>query len=138
MSSVPAPAIVVQPEAQEPHDAFAKNQDSEQASVDTRPEPLLSERGIVAPIMASNQVPETTKWEIWSYYCYYIGANGLALFNFGPTAFQNLLAQAAPEDTGLLRFGGQDRNINSIVLLANGISFAIQAALFVVIGAWHV
>lgn len=34
---------------------------------------------------------ETDKWEIWSYYAYYVGNNGLTLFNFAPTAFQNLL-----------------------------------------------
>ncbi|KAI1422776.1 MFS general substrate transporter [Xylaria sp. FL1777] len=95
-----------------------------------------SERGVVAPVLAAPDVPETTRWEVWSWYAFYIGANGLALLNFGPTAFQNLLAQAAPEDTGLLRFAGHDRNVNSIVLLTNGISFAIQAALFIIIGSY--
>ncbi|KAI1339973.1 autophagy-related protein 22-like protein [Xylariaceae sp. FL0016] len=94
------------------------------------------DRGIVAPVLASGEIPETSKWEIWSWYAYYIGANGLALLNFGPTLFQNLLSQAAPEDTGLLKFIGQDRSVNSIVLLANGLSFAIQAALFIIIGAY--
>lgn len=78
----------------------------------------------------------TTRTEIWAYYTYYVGANGLSLFNFGPTAFQNLLSQAAPADTGLLHFAGRDRDVNSIVLLANGISFACQAALFLCIGAY--
>ncbi|KAJ3529559.1 hypothetical protein NM208_g9702 [Fusarium decemcellulare] len=92
--------------------------------------------GIVVPALAEGDMPTTTKWEIWSWYAYYIGANGLALFNFGPTAFQNLLSQAAPEDTGLLMFAGRERDVNSIVLLANGMSFAIQAALFLIIGAY--
>lgn len=91
---------------------------------------------IVTPVYASPEIPETTQREVWTWYAYYIGANGLSLFNFGPTAFQNLLAQAAPEDTGLLDFGGHPRNVNSIVLLCNGISFAVQAALFLVIGAY--
>jgi hypothetical protein len=68
---------------------------------------------------------ETSKWEIWAYYAYYVGNNGLTLFNFAPTAFQNLLYQAAG-DSEILHFLGRDRTINSIVLLANGISFAIQ------------
>ncbi|KAI0503143.1 autophagy-related protein 22-like protein [Xylaria bambusicola] len=92
--------------------------------------------GIVASALAPRDVPETSRREIWSWYAFYVGANGLALFNFGPTAFQNLLAQAAPSDTGLLRFAGRERNVNSIVLLTNGISFAIQAALFIVIGSY--
>ncbi|KAL8809967.1 MAG: hypothetical protein Q9223_005065 [Gallowayella weberi] len=78
---------------------------------------------------------ETTRREIWAYYAYYIGDNGLTLFNFAPTAFQNLLYQAAG-DGGVLRFAGRDRTINSIVLLANGISFAIQVLVFLVVGSY--
>jgi hypothetical protein len=72
-----------------------------------------------------NPAYQTTRWEIWAYYAYYVGNNGLTLFNFAPTAFQNLLYQAAG-DSEILNFLGRDRMINSIVLLANGISFAIQ------------
>lgn len=78
---------------------------------------------------------ETTRWEIWAYYAYYIGNNGLTLFNFAPTAFQNLLSQAAGDNT-MLPFAGRDRTINSIVLLSNGISFAIQVVLFLIIGSY--
>lgn len=63
---------------------------------------------------------ETTKKEIWAYYSYYVGDNGLSLFNFGPTAFQNLMYQAAG-DSAILHFFGRDRTINSIVLLCNGL-----------------
>lgn len=77
----------------------------------------------------------TTKWEIWAYYAYYIGNNGLSLFNFAPTAFQNLLYQAAG-DQGTLPFAGRQRSINSIVLLSNGISFATQVVVFLVIGSF--
>ncbi|OAR02073.1 hypothetical protein LLEC1_05540 [Akanthomyces lecanii] len=100
------------------------------AAVNERP-------GLVMPALTdTTNIATTTRGEIWSWYTYYIGANGLALFNFGPTAFQNLLSQAAGGDKGLLRFAGGDRDVNSIVLLANGISFAIQAVLFLLIGAW--
>lgn len=78
---------------------------------------------------------ETTRKEIWAYYAYYIGDNGLTLFNFAPTAFQNLLSQAAG-DSEVLHFAGRDRTINSIVLLANGISFAIQVVIFLIIGSY--
>ncbi|MCJ1484878.1 hypothetical protein MMC06_005051 [Schaereria dolodes] len=80
---------------------------------------------------------ETSRWEIWAYYAYYIGNNGLTLFNFAPTAFQNLLYQAAG-DAEILKFAGKDRTINSIVLLANGISFAIQIVIFLIIGSYAV
>ena len=49
---------------------------------------------------------ETDRLEIWGYYAYYIGNNGLTLFNFAPTAFQNLLYQAAGDGTSL-RFAGR-------------------------------
>ena len=75
-----------------------------------------------------------TKKEIWLYYSYYVGNNGLTLFNFAPTLFQDLLYIAAG-DSGVLRFLGRDRTINSIVLLANGISFAIQVVLFLILGS---
>ena len=88
------------------------------------------------PALGPGETPATTRREIWAWYSYYIGANGVSLFNFGPTAFQNLVSQAAPKDTGLLYFAGSYRDANSIVLVANGISFAIQAALFLVIGAY--
>lgn len=78
---------------------------------------------------------ETTKWEIWSYYAYYVGNNGLTLFNFAPTSFQNLLYEQAGT-AERLQFLGGNRTINSIVLLANGISFAIQVVLFLVIGSF--
>lgn len=66
---------------------------------------------------------------------YYIGNNGLTLFNFAPTQFQNLMAQATPA-SGLLHFAGSDRTINSIVLLSNGISFAIQIVVFLILGSY--
>ncbi|KAL3437223.1 autophagy-related protein 22-like protein [Aspergillus tetrazonus] len=77
----------------------------------------------------------TTRLEIWAYYAYYIGNNGLSLFNFAPTAFQNLLSQATDEN-GQLFFAGRLRSIESIVLLCNGISFAIQVLVFLVIGSF--
>ncbi|KAF2099009.1 hypothetical protein NA57DRAFT_38857 [Rhizodiscina lignyota] len=88
----------------------------------------------VAPDQFDEQF-ETGKWEIWAYYSYYIGNNGLTLFNFAPTAFQNLLYEAAG-DAGVLHFAGRDRTINSIVLLSNGISFAIQIFVFLFLGSF--
>lgn len=73
----------------------------------------------------------------------------MAGFNFGPSQFQNPLYLAgydpsqppftAPCDTGtgcVLPHLGKTRDINSVVPLTNGISFAIQAVIMLVIGAW--
>ncbi|KAJ5381812.1 autophagy protein [Penicillium cataractarum] len=90
------------------------------------------------PTVALDQVDEkycTTKLEIWAYYAYYAGNNELSLFNFAPTAFQNLLYQAAG-GSNTLSFAGSPRSINGIVLLCNGISFAVQIVVFLVIGSF--
>lgn len=93
--------------------------------------------------IAPDQVEDkwlTSKWEIWAWYAYYIGNNGLTLFNFAPTAAQNLVYQRAVVEGGennqYLDFAGGRRTIESIILLCNGISFAIQIVLFLVIGAY--
>ncbi|KIV96347.1 hypothetical protein PV10_00228 [Exophiala mesophila] len=49
-------------------------------SVPSNPE---EEDGPIAPDQFDPKY-ETTKWERWSYYCYYVGDNGLPLFNFAP------------------------------------------------------
>ncbi|PFH53151.1 hypothetical protein AMATHDRAFT_55614 [Amanita thiersii Skay4041] len=90
----------------------------------------------------------TSRKELWAYYLYYVGNNGLSGFNFGPSQFQNLLFLAGYDPTHppftvpcgdggcVLPYLGRVRDINAIVLLTNGISFAIQAALLLIIGAW--
>lgn len=129
MSTAPDPAVVVQPEAQDAHRGVS-------SKIPARETVPVAQPLVVTPALAEGDVPTTSKWEIWAWYAYYIGANGLSLFNFGPTAFQSLLSQAAPKDTGLLSFAGAERDVNSIVLVANGISFALQAVLFLVIGSY--
>ncbi|KAL9044454.1 MAG: hypothetical protein Q9214_002409 [Letrouitia sp. 1 TL-2023] len=102
--------------------------------VDSKGENGLGENRAAAPDQF-DPAYETSRWEIYAYYAYYIGNNGLTLFNFAPTAFQNLLSQAAGESE-ILFFAGRNRKINSIVLLSNGISFAIQVVLFLIIGSY--
>ncbi|SJL19042.1 related to autophagy protein (Atg22) [Armillaria ostoyae] len=99
------------------------------------------------PSEVDTEVYTTTRKELWSYYLYYIGNNGLSGFNFGPSQFQNLLYLAGYDpkdppfvtpcdDNCVFPYLGHVRDINSIVLLTNGISFAIQAAFLICIGAW--
>lgn len=108
-------------------------EDSHKAGIDVGD--VLTEDGqVVAPDQHDPKY-ETTKWEIWAYYAYYVGNNGLSLFNFAPTAYQNLLDEAVGK-SGMLKFAGKDRTINSIVLLSNGISFAIQIVVFLIIGSY--
>ncbi|KAF5372739.1 hypothetical protein D9615_010120 [Tricholomella constricta] len=108
-----------------------------------------TEKVLVNQVASDAPQCTTTRKELWSYYVYYVGNNGLSGFNFGPSQFQNLLflagydpmhepfTVACSSDNGcVLPYLGQVRDINSIVLLTNGISFAIQAALMLAIGAW--
>jgi len=48
----------------------------------------------------------TSTAELWSYYLYLAANSGATLSNFAPTAFQNLLSQAAG-DAGVLPFAGR-------------------------------
>ncbi|KAL8669827.1 MAG: hypothetical protein Q9168_005606 [Polycauliona sp. 1 TL-2023] len=75
--------------------------------------PDLSEKR-VAPDTFEERYATTTK-EIYAYYC--------------------LVSQAAG-DAGVLHFAGKIRNVNSIVLLSNGISFAIQIVVFLIVGSF--
>ncbi|KAG2154021.1 MFS general substrate transporter [Suillus clintonianus] len=109
----------------------------------------MSAQRLVSKLDEPASPTTTSRVELWSFYFYYVGNNGLSGFNFGPSQFQNLLFLAgydpsqppfsAPcsSNTGcVLPYLGKIRDINSIVLLTNGISFAIQAVLLLLIGAW--
>lgn len=119
---------------------------------------LVEDERPVAPDQFDEKF-QTGKYELWAYYAYYIGNNvcstmscgaheiatdlsgqGLTLFNFAPTAAQNLLAQYAAkiggEDNTIVHFAGADRTTNSVILLCNGISFAIQIVVFLVLGSY--
>ena len=100
---------------------------------------LVEEDRPVAPDQVDPKFT-TSKYEIWAYYSYYIGNNGLTLFNFAPTAAQNLLYEQAVVVGGtnnqFLEFAGGRRTINSIILLCNGISFAIQIVIFLILGSY--
>ncbi len=49
---------------------------------------------------------EASKYEFWAYCSWFIGNSGMALYQFAPVAFQNLLNQAAGA-AGTLRFCGR-------------------------------
>jgi MFS-type transporter involved in bile tolerance (Atg22 family) len=119
-------AAAVAPEAEDPKkDIYVDNPGGEDS--------LGSDERPIAPDQFDPKY-ETSNWERWAYYLYYVGNNGLTLFNFAPTLFQDLLYEAAG-DSERLQFLGANRTINSVVLLANGISFAIQCVLFLIIGS---
>ncbi|KAH9998864.1 vacuole effluxer Atg22 like-domain-containing protein [Russula compacta] len=79
----------------------------------------------------------TTRKELWCFYLYFVGNNGIPGFLFGPSQFQNILYQAGYDPSQppfvarcsrgtdcVLPYLGRVRNINSI------------AVLLLAIGAW--
>lgn len=129
------------------HDQISLAQESDAISE------VSTNKNFATALLTNSQDPSsnddrfiTTRTELWTYYVFYIGQSGLSLFNFAPTQFQNLLAQQAVNNGNgqcggdgqpdcRLLFAGKERTVESIVLLSNGISFAIQAALLIAIGS---
>lgn len=73
----------------------APAEDPDKGMVVTDPaEGAIIEEHPIAPDQFDERF-ETSRYEIWAWYAYYIGNNGLTLFNFAPTAAQNLLYQQA-------------------------------------------
>jgi hypothetical protein len=98
----------------------------------------------------------TSRWEIWSFYAYYIvslrssaekrltiaqGNNGLSGYDYGPSQFQNLINRAGydaakppfttpcgADSVCVLPFIGKVRSITQVVLINNRSCFAIQRA----------
>ncbi|TDL30024.1 MFS general substrate transporter [Rickenella mellea] len=94
--------------------------------------------------------PVVTRRELWSYYLYYNGDNGVGPIGYSMTIFQLLATQAgfdpvagpgssctASNASGqcVLPWGSGTKSISSIVLVANGLSFAIMTAIFTTIGS---
>ncbi|KAF7881090.1 uncharacterized protein EAF02_006981 [Botrytis sinoallii] len=93
--------------------------------------------------------PPATKKELWSYYAYYAGNNGISSFQYSSLLFQNLIYQAgfnpnvlplgsAPcgDDTPCHVFwNGGTKAYTSVVLIASGLTFVSQAVLFLSIGS---
>ncbi|WWC65513.1 uncharacterized protein I303_108131 [Kwoniella dejecticola CBS 10117] len=96
------------------------------------------------PIVGARKT--TTRKEVWSWYLYYVGNSGLGPFNFAISAWQNLLYQAGwdpafPRGTVACGDGGCNlvaygTELNSIVLITNGLSFAFQAVIFLIVGSF--
>ncbi|KAK6605409.1 hypothetical protein H4I95_05215 [Botrytis cinerea] len=93
--------------------------------------------------------PPATKKELWSYYAYYAGNNGIGSFQYSNLLFQNLIYQAAfnpnvlplgsapcGDDTPCHVFwNGGTKAYTSVVLIASGLTFVSQAVLFLTIGS---
>jgi len=91
--------------------------------------------------------PIVTRKELWSYYLYYNGDNGVGPNGYTMTLFQSLATAAGFDPTQgpgstctssgpcVLPWGNGTKAVSSVVLVANGVSFAIMTAIFTTIGS---
>ncbi|KAF8485992.1 hypothetical protein DFH94DRAFT_709504 [Russula ochroleuca] len=120
-------------------------------SKDVRGDIDISDSDFTGPEVTRLGEWSTSRRELWGFYLYYLGNNGLSRFNFGTSQFRNLLYLAGydPSQPPFAKPCGSGSTIgcytiwdtsaivfNSIILLTNGIRFAIQAVLLLMIGAW--
>ena len=65
--------------------AAAENAESKDPPPGPTRQSISDDRIDVARIAPDQFDPryETSRWEVWAYYSYYVGNNGLSLFNFG-------------------------------------------------------
>ncbi|KAL5527851.1 hypothetical protein ACEPAG_6652 [Sanghuangporus baumii] len=136
MAKQPEPEILVST-------LTAEEPDKNIASRDVRTTPLP-----IAP--TDKNEPVVTRKELWSYYLYYNGDNGVGPNGYSMTLFQSL-ANAAGYDpirgkgssctdanaSGqcVLPWGSGTKSISSVVLVANGCSFAVMTFIFTTIGS---
>ncbi|KAF8841545.1 MFS general substrate transporter [Paxillus ammoniavirescens] len=94
--------------------------------------------------------PLVTRRELWSYYLYYNGDNGVGHLGYTQTLFQGLATAAGYDPVAgpgssclantasgqcVLPWLGGTKAVASVVLVANGVSFAIMTAIFTTIGS---
>lgn len=95
--------------------------------------------------------PPATKKELYSYYAYYAGNNGIGSFQYSNLLFQNLIYQAG-FNPNVLPLGSQScdvdtsapchvfwnggtKDYSSVILIGSGFVFLGQAILFITIGS---
>ncbi|KAK0230189.1 MFS general substrate transporter [Armillaria fumosa] len=98
----------------------------------------------------NNNEPIVTRRELWSYYLYYNGDNGVGPNGYSMTLFQSLANAAgydpvkgpgsscdAADASGqcVVPWGGGTKAVSSVVLVANGVSFAVMTMIFTTIGS---
>jgi len=97
------------------------------------------------------QGPPASRKEVWSYYSYYAGNNGIGSFQYSSLLFQNLIYQAGfnpnvlplgsstcdvdPTAPCHVFWAGGTKEYTSVILIANGLTFLAQAIVFIGVGS---
>ncbi|KAF7307521.1 Autophagy-related protein [Mycena indigotica] len=143
MSRLPAPENPVPDAEPQAHDRASDDyKDSDEVATGGKPSLFVSS--------ITKDEPAVTRRELWSYYLYYNGDNGVGPNGYSATLFQGLAFAAGYDPTVgpgssctsesssgkcVLPWGGGTKSVTSIVLVANGVSFAIMTAIFTTIGS---
>ncbi|KAJ6458670.1 autophagy-related protein 22-like protein [Mycena vitilis] len=149
MSRLPAPENPVLDA--EPVNVFETRQSDEYKDDKDQPStpPVTGKRPLFVSSIGKDE-PVVTRRELWSYYLYYNGDNGVGPNGYSMTLFQSLAFAAGYDpiagpgsscsaDTAsgqcVLPWGSGTKSVTSIVLVANGVSFAIMTMIFTTIGS---
>ncbi|KAJ7886758.1 autophagy-related protein 22-like protein [Mycena leptocephala] len=149
MSRLPAPenpVLDAEPVAESRHsDEYKDKGSSDQPSTP----PVASKHPLFVSSIGKNE-PAVTRRELWSYYLYYNGDNGVGPNGYSMTLFQSLAFAAGYDPVAgvgsscssdsssgqcVLPWGGGTKSVTSVVLIANGVSFAIMTMIFTTIGS---
>ncbi|KAJ7872080.1 autophagy-related protein 22-like protein [Mycena leptocephala] len=147
MSRLPAPenpVLDAEPVAESRHsDEYKDKGSSDQPSTP----PVASKHPLFVSSIGKNE-PAVTRRELWSYY--HNGDNGVGPNGYSMTLFQSLAFAAGYDPVAgvgsscssdsssgqcVLPWGGGTKSVTSVVLIANGVSFAIMTMIFTTIGS---
>ncbi|KAF9266160.1 MFS general substrate transporter [Marasmius fiardii PR-910] len=156
MSRLPAPEIPVV-QATEPFEVKGGSEDGKSSSVEVvnanhaTTGPQRRKGGIAFVSSISKNEPVVTRRELWSYYLYYNGDNGVGPLGFTMTIFQSLATSAGFDPVRgpgsscsgdgssgqcVLPWGGGTKAVSSIVLIANGsTTIQVMTLIFTTIGS---
>lgn len=104
---------------------------------------------LFAGIVDDDSQPPTSRWELWSYYLYYGGDNGVGPLSYAPYIPQYLgsLAGYIIDSNGnkvscdgdaencRLPWAGGEKMLSSVILVGNGLALLLQALVFIFIGS---
>ncbi|KZT29497.1 hypothetical protein NEOLEDRAFT_1175178, partial [Neolentinus lepideus HHB14362 ss-1] len=134
------------------HDTHDSDMDIKDADADAKATELavsslpISSLPISSLPIDGKDEPIVTRRELWSYYLYYNGDNGVGPLGYSMTLFQSWATAAGYDPSAgpgtpctagpcVVPWGSGTRSVSSVVLVANGLSFAVMTLIFTTIGS---
>ncbi|KAJ5185324.1 Major facilitator superfamily domain general substrate transporter [Penicillium cf. griseofulvum] len=132
----------------ETHENLAKDGATVAVNLNSQPHPTLEEyERLFGVDEDSYEQPTTTRKELWSYYLYYNGDNGVGPGSYSQALFQWALNGAGHQPGSnppkactdssacVVPWAGGTRSVSSVVLIANGLCFTFMTVIFVWLGS---